>query len=58
MSRQIEGLTVVSQKMMFNRMISHFADERKAPAKTRQTDPLNNRYVESLAKLYARVYSI
>lgn len=49
---------MVSQKMMFNRMISHFADERKAPAKTRQADPLNNRYVESLAKLYARVYSI
>jgi len=41
---------------MFNRMISHFAGERKAPAKTKNFNALDSRYVDSLTQLYARVY--
>jgi hypothetical protein len=41
---------------MFNRMISHFAGQRKSPAKTKEFNALERRYVDSLAQIYARVY--
>lgn len=43
---------------MFNRMISHFSGERKAPVKTKQFNALNGAYVDSLTKLYSRVYGL
>ncbi|MBX3596493.1 MAG: hypothetical protein KF874_02875 [Rhizobiaceae bacterium] len=47
---------MASQKKMFNRMIAHFAADRKAPAKNKEFNALESRYVDSLAKIYARVY--
>ena len=41
---------------MFNRMITLFAGERKTPAKTKEFNALESRYVDSLAQIYARVY--
>lgn len=43
---------------MFNRMISHFAGERKAPAKSKPFNALNGSYVDSLTRLYSRVYGL
>lgn len=43
---------------MFNRMLTHFGNERKNAPKTPKFDPLQGPYVDSLTKLYARVYSI
>ena len=43
-------------KKMFNRMMAHFAESRKAPAKTKEFNALDSRYVDSLAAIYARVY--
>lgn len=43
---------------MFNRMLTHFGNERKATPKAPKFDPLKGSYVDSLTKLYSRVYSI
>lgn len=41
---------------MYNRMISHFAGERKQARKANRTEILDTRYAHGLTKLYAFVY--
>lgn len=41
---------------MYNRMINHFAGDRKQVNKPERTEVLDTRYAQGLKKLYAYVY--